>query len=156
METLTLFFALALIPSMPPAAQAPAKPATGKILQAEWLAGTWRGTAGGTDFEEHWTGPAGGTMLGMARTTSGGRIRSFEFLRIVEREGSLVYIAMPDGRTPATEFVLTAIDETSLTFENPAHDFPKRIRYSRTSEGGLEAVVSDGGQKSMTFRMTRP
>ena len=79
---------------------------------------------------------------------------SFEFLRIAERDGSLVYIAQPGGRPP-TEFALTAISTDSATFENPTHDFPKMIRYSRRADGSLEARVSDGGKKSETFVFTK-
>ena len=67
----------------------------------------------------------------------------FEFLRIVERNGGLVYIAQPGGRPP-TEFALTRISGESATFENSAHDFPKLIRYTRQTDGSLEARVSDG------------
>ena len=63
---------------------------------------------------------------------------------------------MPNGRTPATDFTLTKIDESSATFENPAHDFPKMIRYSKRPDGSLEAVVSGaGGEKPQTFVFRR-
>jgi hypothetical protein len=82
-------------------------------------------------------------MLAVARTLKGDRMTGFEFLRIVERDGSLVYIAQPGGRPP-TEFALTRIASDGATFENPAHDFPKVIRYRRLDNGTLEARVSDG------------
>jgi hypothetical protein len=40
-------------------------------------------------------------------------------------------------------------------FENPAHDFPKMIRYTLRADGTLEARVSDGGQQAETFVFTR-
>jgi hypothetical protein len=44
----------------------------------------------------------------------------------------------------------------SATFENPAHDFPKMIRYTHRSDGGLEARVSGaGGERPQTFVFTR-
>ena len=89
-------------------------------------------------------------MLAVSRTLKGDRMVAFEFLRIVERDGSLVYIAQPNGRPP-TEFTLTAITADSATFENPTHDFPKMIRYSKRADGSLEARVSDGGQKAEVF-----
>ena len=79
---------------------------------------------------------------------------AFEFLRIVERDGGLIYIAQPEGRPP-TEFPLTAITTDSATFENPAHDFPKMIRYAKRADGSLEARVSDGGQRGETFVFKR-
>ena len=69
--------------------------------------------------------PAGGSMLAVSRTLRDGLMSAFEFLCIVERDGGLVYTAMPNGRTPATDFTLTKIDDSSATFENPAHDFPR-------------------------------
>jgi hypothetical protein len=120
------------------------------IAQLAWLAGTWNGADGPVAFQERWTSPAGGAMLAVSRTLKGDRMVAFEFLRIVERDGSLVYIAQPNGRPP-TEFTLTAITADSATFENPTHDFPKMIRYSKRADGSLEARVSDGGQKAEVF-----
>lgn len=137
-------------------------PATGatsvaaKISSLEWLGGTWIGTTGASTFEERWTPPVGGAMQGMARSTRAGRTTSFEFLCIVERGGTVVYQAMPNGRQPATDFTLTKIEGTSVTFENPAHDFPKAIRYTLGSDGTLEAVVSGTDkQKPQAFRFKR-
>ena len=126
------------------------KPARGTLTQLAWLAGTWTGGDGPVAFEERWTTAAGGAMLAVSRTLKGDRMVAFEFLRIVERDGGLVYIAQPGGRPP-TEFTLTAIAADSVTFENPAHDFPKMIRYVKRADGSLEARVSDGGSKGESF-----
>jgi hypothetical protein len=121
------------------------------IAQLSWLAGTWTGGGGPVSIEERWTPPAGGAMLAVSRTIKGDRMVAFEFLRIVERDGTLLYIAQPDGRPP-TEFRLAAITADSATFENKAHDFPKVIAYAKKADGSLEAWISDGGQKGQTFR----
>jgi hypothetical protein len=131
-----------------------AKPsARGTLTQLAWLAGTWNGADGPVSFEERWTPAAGGAMLAVSRTLKGDRMVAFEFLRIVERDGTLVYVAQPNGRPP-TEFTLTSIAPDSATFENPSHDFPKVIRYSRRADGSLEARVSDGAQNAETFVFT--
>ena len=65
---------------------------------------------------------------------------AFEYLRIVERDGGLVYIAQPGGRPP-TEFVLTELTTTRAVFENPRHDYPRRIVYELSDEGRLSATV---------------
>ena len=122
------------------------------IAQISWLAGVWVGTLGSNDIEERWTPPAGGSMLAVARTIRAGVMNAFEFLCIVEREGTLVYTAMPNGRQPGTDFTLTKIDGESLTFANPAHDFPKTIRYTRRVDGSLEAALSgDPAQKPISY-----
>lgn len=95
-------------------------------------------------------------MLATSRTLRDGRLTAFEFLCIVERNGTLVYSAMPNGRMPPTDFTLTAIDEASATFENPAHDFPKSIRYALRADGALEATIGGAsGRPPITFVFTR-
>jgi hypothetical protein len=80
------------------------------------------------------------------------RMVAFEFLRIIERDGTLVYVAQPNGRAPATEFTLTRISKTEALFENPAHDYPKQIRYFLATDGTLTATIADaGGQKPQNF-----
>ena len=139
----------------PPAAAPPSRAATARLAQVAWIAGAWSGAMGSSVIEERWTPSAGGSMLAVSRTIRDGVMSAFEFLCIVERDGGLVYTAMPNGRQPATDFTLTKIDETSATFENPEHDFPKMIRYTKRPDGALEAVVSDGGQKAQTFVFKR-
>jgi len=130
------------------------RPPRATIAQVAWLAGSWSGDAGTAKVEERWTPPAGGAMLAVSRTVKGDRMTAFEFLRIVEKDGGLVYVAQPGGRLP-TEFVLTALDAASATFENPAHDFPKMIRYAKRADGLLEASVTDGKGKGETFVFRR-
>jgi hypothetical protein len=139
-----------------PAVSSSTQPAKAAIGQVAWIGGTWTGALGSSSIEERWTPPAGGSMLATSRTLRDGVMSAFEFLCIVERDGGLVYTAMPNGRTPPTDFTLTKIDDSSATFENPAHDFPKMIRYTRNADGSLEAVVSGaGGDKAQTFVFRR-
>jgi hypothetical protein len=142
----------ATIPAPPAAA-----PVQAKISQLAWLGGTWIGTTSTGAFEERWAPPAGGSMQAIARTLNNGTLREFEFLCIVERNGGLVYQAMPNGRQPATDFVMTKIDASSATFENPANSFPKMIRYTLGADGTLEAVISGTEkQKPQTFKFKKP
>jgi hypothetical protein len=140
-----------------PACRPDAAPAPASTLnQLSWLAGVWIGVSGAVTIEEHWTPPAGGAMLAVSRTVKNGVMSAFEFLCIVEREGGLVYAAMPNGRSPATEFKLTKLEADGATFENPAHDFPKMIRYTRRDGGTLEAVVSgSSGENAEKFVFKR-
>jgi hypothetical protein len=134
---------------------APAKAAIGDMA---WLAGAWvgtRGSEGATSIEERWSPPLGGAMLAVSRTVSRGKMRAFEYLRIVERDGGLVYVAQPGGRPP-TEFVLTELGPTRAMFENPRHDSPQRIVYELSAEGGLSASIGFGkGGKPQRFEFKR-
>jgi len=125
---------------------APAKAVIGDL---DWLVGAWvgtRGASGTTTIEERWSPARGGSMLAVARTVSREKMSAFEFLRIVERDGGLVYIAQPNGGVP-TEFVMTEHGDKRAVFENPRHDYPKRIVYELSADGELTATIgqSKGG-----------
>jgi hypothetical protein len=99
------------------------------IAELSWLAGSWNGESKGIQMEEHWTQPGGNSMVGMHRDVGTGRTLLFEFLRIEQRGDQIVYLSMPNGRSPATAFPLKELSGTRVVFENPAHDFPQRIIY---------------------------
>lgn len=141
----------------PVLSHAQSAPRRASIADVTWISGTWVSADGARSVEEHWTSPAGGAMLAVSRTIVGGRLTEFEFLRIVERDGRLVYVAQPNGRPP-TEFAMTRLDSTSVTFENPEHDFPKMIRYNARADGALVASVAGAagqGERSWVFARTR-
>ena len=120
-----------------------------------WLQGTWVSAAGGRTVEEYWTSPRGGAMFAISRTLKGDRLIEFEYLRIVQREGGLVYVAQPNGKPP-TDFPLTRLEDRSVTFENPDHDFPKVIKYAAREDGSLKASVGGGpGQRTLSWIFAR-
>ena len=120
--------AFAVIGSLSPAGRAiqPPRPAIGSL---SWMAGSWSGSIGGIDMEEHWTAPNGNSMIGIHRDVGKGRTLSFEFLRIEQQGDQVVYLSMPNGRSPATPFPMKEVSANRVVFENPAHDFPQRIIY---------------------------
>ena len=99
-----------------------------RLDDLSWMAGSWTGTdARGVHMEEHWTAPKGNSMIGIHRDVAGGRTRLFEFLRIEQQTDQIVYLSMPNGRSPATPFPLKEVSGSRVVFENPTHDFPQRI-----------------------------
>ncbi len=99
------------------------------ITDLAWMAGSWVGEVKGIRMEEHWTAPTGNSMVGVHRDVGKGRTLLFEFLRIVVQDDQIVYLSMPNGRSPATPFPLKELSGTRVVFENPTHDFPQRIIY---------------------------
>ena len=118
-----------------------------------WISGDWQTAPGGrAQIEEHWTTAGGGSMLGMSRTIAGEKTVEFEYLRIEQREEGVFYVAHPKARCPGTDFKLTRSSATEAVFENPQHDFPKRIIYRKTAEDTLTATIDGGeGTKAMSF-----
>ena len=97
-----------------------------------WMTGSWSGVHDGVKMEEHWTTADGGLMVGMHRDV-GPKGAEFEFLRIEEKDGKLVYQAQPYGK-PATPFAQKTVAADRIVFENAKHDFPQRIIYWRKGE----------------------
>lgn len=124
-----------------------------KISELAWLSGDWQTAPGGrARIEEHWTLPAGGTMIGMGRTVVGDKTAEFEYLRIEQRGDGIYYVANPNANCPQTDFKLTRLAPQEAIFENPAHDYPKRVMYRKNSDGSLVASIDGGeGTESQKF-----
>jgi hypothetical protein len=65
-------------------------------------------------------------------------------MRIETRDGETRYVAIHEGQPP-TAFRLTASGAHWARFENPQHDFPKRVEYRRI-ESGLRAEIAGPGK----------
>ena len=126
---------------------------TPTLTDIAWISGAWQSAPGGRrQIEEHWTSVGGGSMLGMSRTVAGEKTVEFEYLRIEQRADGIYYVAHPKARCPGTDFKLTRASATEAIFENPQHDFPKRIIYRRTADDSLTATIDGGeGTKAMSF-----
>src|ERR1041384_6129710 len=124
---------------------------TSTLADISWISGDWQTAPGGrAQIEEHWTQAAGATMMGMSRTVVGEKTVEFEYLRIEQRADGIYYVAHPKARCPGTDFKLTRASATEAVFENPQHDFPKRIIYRKGADDSLTASV-DGGEGSRTI-----
>ena len=110
-----------------------------------WMAGCWELRLSTrnvpTVISEQWMKPAGGTLIGMSRTVSGGKTVAWEFVRVVTDADGLNYIARPHTSKEETAFKLAKSSPTELVFENPAHDFPQRIIYRNTGPDSLFARI---------------
>jgi len=130
---------------------------TRTLADLAWMVGSWEtGPGGKRQIEEHWTQAAGATMIGMGRTVAGEKTVEFEYLRIEQRADGIYYVAHPKAQCPGTDFKLTRASATEAVFENPQHDFPKRIIYRKGEDDSLTASVDGGeGTKAITYAYRR-
>ncbi len=93
----------------------------------------------------------------MSRTSRGGRINEFEFMRIMDLEGTITFVAQPNGNAP-TSFARTDGGEGWIRFENPEHDYPQRIEYRREGDA-LKAEIggpgAEGKEEVIAYSYTR-
>jgi len=121
-----------------------------------FLEGTWRAQIGDATTEEVWTAVSGGTVVGIGRVVSGERTLFFEWMLIASSGDDVVLWAFPRGGEPVP-FRLVEQHEGDVVFANPAHDFPKRMRY-RSEEGGallFARVEGDDPADAEEFRWQR-
>ena len=138
-------FALALTIPLP-------QPHALSVTDVGWLTGCWEFTRGSRHVSEQWTRADGGTMLGVSRTISNGRTVEYEFIVIRESGGKLEYVAKPSGQ-PEAVFTSVQVGAGEAIFENPAHDFPTRIRYRRQPDGLVASIEGtlDGRPRTVEF-----
>lgn len=118
-----------------------------KIEDLAFISGGWQEVSNNLRIDEHWTSVAGGSLMGVSRTVKDGRTVAFEYLRIESRSDGIYYVAHPRGQSPGTEFKLVRLQAREAVFENPLHDFPKRIIYRRNPDGSLTARVEGDGSE---------
>jgi len=67
----------------------PANRPQATIEDVAWLAGSWTGEVFGSRFEEAWSSPSAGTMMGMYKVLGDDGVSFYELEMIVEERGSL-------------------------------------------------------------------
>ena len=125
------------------------------VERLSWMAGHWSNDQGETSMEEAWLAPRGGTMLGVNRTSGKEETYATEHLSIFEEDGEIWYEASPSGQA-TTRFKLISANGQRVVFENPEHDFPQVIEYTRDGNE-LRAVIRgklEGKDAEAEFRWT--
>lgn len=112
-----------------------------------FMSGCWEGpfsSRGRTGvIEEHYTSPSANVMLGTTRYLIEGRAVQFELTVIRADSAGVNLIPYPGGRA-SDAFRLTDGQGARAVFENPEHDYPKRIIYFMDGEDVRVARI-DGG-----------
>lgn len=123
----------------PAMAAAPAMPG--------WLSGCWAEEKGPNWTEECWSGPRAGIMLGGGRSGRGEQLQSWEIMEIERTpDGTVTLYAQPKGAARVA-FPMTAAGERDITFLNPGHDYPQRVRYWRVGmDLNAEISLADGSK----------
>lgn len=128
-----------------------------RVSALGWLSGCWEHRTASGLTVELWSAPLGGLMLGGSVSLRDGVARGYEHLLIRSEDGVLVYVATPSGQRE-TRFTETALSDSSVAFENLAHDFPTRITYRRR---GADSVIAraegpaPGGVRGFDLPMAR-
>ncbi|MFC1799395.1 DUF6265 family protein [Candidatus Eisenbacteria bacterium] len=111
-----------------------------------WLAGSWSGRIDGDDFEEVWSAPSAGAMMGMFKHVSDGSVRFYEFMTIT-REAEQIDLTIkhfnPDlvgweEKDGAARFVLTRSTGKQAVFHQSSGDKPLWLVYESPDRSTLK------------------
>ena len=135
------------------------------LADVEWLAGVWRNVPGERmAFEEHWTAPAAGGMMGMFRLLSGEKVAVYEYLLLEQSEDGVTMRmrhyrpGLVDADPATIRLKLTAATKEKLVFENPDNDKPKRVTYAINADEQLIVSVETTREEkpiTLTLRFQR-
>jgi hypothetical protein len=130
------------------------------IEKAEWLLGTWENKTSRGSLYETWARRSQHEFFGMSYRVRERDTVVFETIQLLQRPEGLFYIPTVRNQNqgmPVT-FALKSMTDTGMVFENPGHDFPQIISYSRITPDSLVAEISgtrNGTFSSQSFPMKR-
>lgn len=128
------------------------------IKKFEWLAGQWESIMGTGIYHEEWTLTENNEMTGRAYLLKQGEISNNEKLLIHPVENEIYYTADVSHNPSPVSFKLTYSSDTIFVFENPEHDFPKKITYEKRGENNFIATVEaemDGRLRKLVYDLKR-
>ena len=146
---------LASLLIIPPSYAAPSS--CGSLDEVRWLLGDWRSEDGEKLTFESWQQVSQKTFEGdgIVRSKTDNHVLSSESLRLVEMSGAVFYLAKVAHNQYAVAFKLTSCSDDTLVFENPKHDFPRRLEYQRHGTNRIVVEVSDGAAKGFQITFVR-
>lgn len=120
----------------------------------DFLQGTWK--IENKDVYEHWDKVNDNSLKGFAYKLKEGQMFISEYLDIYKTNNEIIYTAtvLEQNQGSGVDFKLTNADST-FTFENPNHDFPKKIEYKKLNDTEVVVKVSDGKQKGFEYKMQK-
>ncbi len=132
----------------------------GDIKKAEWLIGTWENKTPKGSIYETWSKEHDNEFSGKNYIVNGKDTLVFETIRLVQEQDGLYYIPTVKGQNnnSPVRFSTKTILEDQLVFENPEHDFPQIISYTRITADSLVAQISgskNGQKREQAFPMKR-
>jgi uncharacterized protein YciI len=119
-----------------------------------FLQGTWK--MENQEVYEHWDILNEHSMKGFAYKMDDGQMLINEYLEVSQTGKDITYIAtvLNQNQGRGIPFQLTRSGE-AWVFENPMHDFPKKIAYTQRSENSIFVEVTGSGEKGFSYNMNR-
>lgn len=120
----------------------------------DFLKGTWK--IENKDNYEHWDKLNDNTLKGFSYKLNNGQLSISEYLEISRTRKDIVLTAcvLNQNNGKGVQFKLSRKDST-FTFENPKHDFPKKIIYNKLNNIEVFVEVFDENNNGFSYKMNK-
>jgi len=127
---------------------------------AEWLIGNWGNTLPDGSFIEKWTKENDTVYKAESYFIANNDTLFAEYVTLGKVNDTITYtVTVPDqNNEQPVGFKLTSMSANKMVFENPQHDYPNKIEYTKVTADSIIAVIyglKKGKQASETFAMAR-
>ena len=131
-----------------------------KIKAADWLLGNWESKSNEGNLTEIWKKVNDSTFQAHSYFTKEKDTLHFESIILQQKGKQLTYSTKVKGQNndKPMAFKLTIATEKQMVFENPKHDYPQKISYTRITSDSLMAKISgiqQGKPSSEQFSIKR-
>lgn len=115
-----------------------------------FLQGTWKVV--NKDSYEHWGWVSDSELKGMSYAIKNGQKIISEYLKIRKLGNKVIYSALVIGQNNGKEIDFeSSYQDSTYSFSNVAHDFPKHIRYTRLEGDRLHISVEGKSGQGHAF-----
>lgn len=128
-----------------------------------WITGEWVGGDEDSLIEEHWSVPAGDSMMGMFRLLQGGEVVFYEFMSIEgSPKGPVLRIkhyhqALKgwEEKDDSVVFDLIELGELRAVFETEVEGDPEQLVYERAGDELVITLLKPAKDSRSEFRYQR-
>ncbi len=126
----------------------------------DWLLGSWENKSDFGDMQENWSKINDSVYRGSSYFIKGKDTLHHEQITLEQKEEKVHYVPTVKGQNndQPVVFLLTSQTAKQLIFENPNHDYPKKIIYNMITADSLVAVISgiqEGKASSDSFPLKK-
>jgi hypothetical protein len=131
-----------------------------ELEKTNWLLAVCQNNSPEGITTETWEKKNDSVYTGISYFVIGKDTVSYETINLEQTGKDLFYIptVKDQNNGQPVKFILTSSAANQLVFENPAHDFPQMISYTRITDDSIVAEISaiiDGKKKSLLFPMAK-
>ncbi|WP_298122097.1 DUF6265 family protein [Flavobacterium sp.] len=131
-----------------------------QLNKVNWFLGNWENSTKEATFKEIWNKNNDSSYIGESFVIVEKDTVFYEKIDLFQSKDSLFYkVSVKDqNKEKPVSFYMTKSNDKEVTFENPKHDFPTKIVYTKITNDSLVATIygkKDGKEMSETFPMKK-